>query len=137
MTLSGRNYYEVYLLLLTLGWAIMSWIVGDGEAIASVFGTAGRVVFFGGLILSSALALTGIAMGSLTGMLIERAAMYTLSALCVCFAIVVAFGADLAQSLYVVPLLATYGVVHYHRTHQVRRDIDRTRAQLRALGEQA
>lgn len=135
MTLSGRNYYEVYLLLLTIGWAVMSWIVGDGEAIASVFGSWGRIVFFGGLILSSALALVGIAMATLTGMLIERAAMYSLSALCACFAVVVAFGADLAQSLYVVPMLATYGVVHYHRTRQVRRDIDRTRAQLRALGD--
>lgn len=135
MTLSGRNYYEVYLLVLTIGWAIMSWIVGDGEAIGAVFGPWGRAVFLGGLVAASALALTGIAIGTLTGMLIERAAMYTLSGLCVCFAVVVAFGADLTQALYVVPLLATYGVVHYHRTRQVRRDINRARAQLRTLGD--
>ena len=134
MTFSGRNYYEVYLLVLTIGWAIMSWLVGDGEAIASVFPGWGRIVFFGGLIASSALALVGIALGTLVGMLIERAAMFSLSALCVCFAIVVGAGADVAQSFYVVPLLLTYGVVHFHRAHQIRRDINRARAQLRAMG---
>ncbi|MGH3599996.1 MAG: hypothetical protein ACRDQH_06930 [Pseudonocardiaceae bacterium] len=135
MTLSGRNYYEVYLLLLTLGWAIMSWIIGDGESIDAVFPAWGRYVFFGGLILASTSALVGIALGTLTGLLLERAAMFSLAGLCGCFAIVVAFGADLAQGLYVVPLLATYAAVHYHRAGQVRRDIDRTRAQLRAMGE--
>jgi hypothetical protein len=34
MTFSGRNYYEIYMLLLTAGWALMNWVTSaDGETI--------------------------------------------------------------------------------------------------------
>jgi hypothetical protein len=80
MTFSGRNYYEIYMLLLTAGWALFNWVTGvDGETIEAAFPGWGRHIFLGGLLFSSLFALGGIAVGTVIGMLVERAALFALA----------------------------------------------------------
>lgn len=136
MTFSGRNYYQVYLLLLTAGWAAVNWVTGaDGEVIEAAFPSFGRHIFFGGLLGGSVLALMGITLGTLVGMLLERAALFALAGLCGAFGLLVASRADAIHLAYVVPLLLTYAVVHLIRARQVRRDITRVRKTLAGLAD--
>lgn len=131
MTFSGRNYYEIYLLLLTAGWALLNWVTGaDGETIEAAFPGWGRHIFLGGLLVGSLTALVGIAVGTVVGMLVERAALFALAGLCGAVGAFVLSRADLVHALYVVPLLLAYAAVHLVRARQVRNDIARIRQAL-------
>lgn len=126
MTFSGRNYYEIYLLVLTAGWAALNWATGaDGETIEAAFPGWGRHLWFGGLLAGATLALVGIAVGTVVGLLVERAALFGLAGLCAAFGVLVASRADLVHALYVVPLLLAYAAVHLHRARQAYRDVGR------------
>lgn len=134
MTASGRNGFQVYLLALTAGWATVSWLGGtEGETIAALFTTVGRHIWFGGLLVSSVLALVGIALGTYTGLMIERAALFTLAGL---FAWVgLAFlglftRVDAFHLAYVAPMLLIAAWVSLDRTRQIRRDLERIRCNL-------
>ena len=131
MTFSGRNYYEIYMLLLTAGWVLFNWVTdADGETIEAAFPGWGRHILLGGLLVSSLIALGGIAVGTVVGMLVERAALSALAGLCGAVGVLVLNRADLAQALYVVPLLLAYAAVHLVRVRQVRNDIARIRQAL-------
>jgi hypothetical protein len=131
MTFSGRNYYEIYLLVLTAGWALYNWVTAaDGETIEAAFPGWGRHIFMGGLLVGSLVALGGIAVGTVVGMLVERAALFALAGFCGAVGLVVLSRADVGQALYVTPLLLAYAAVHLVRARQVRADISRLRKAL-------
>ncbi|MDQ4092264.1 MAG: hypothetical protein M3143_02265 [Actinomycetota bacterium] len=76
--------FEAYLLALTAAWALMSWLGTEGETVAALFGPLGRHIWLGGLLASSVLALFGIALGTYTGLMLERAALFALAELFSC-----------------------------------------------------
>jgi hypothetical protein len=84
----------------------------------------------GGLLAGSLLALGGIAVGTVVGMLVERAALFALAGLCGAVGVLVLSRVDLVHALYVVPLLLAYAAVHLVRIRQVRNDIARIRQAL-------
>lgn len=132
MTFSGRNYYEIYLLILTAAWAAASWLTGmDGETIEAALPGLGRHLLFGGLLTGSLIALGGIAIGTITGLLVERAGLIALAGWCAAAAVLILSQADAIHALYVVPLIGAYALVHLVRAGQVARDVTRIRATLR------
>jgi hypothetical protein len=136
MTGSGRNWFEFYLLVLTLAWAIFSWVIGDGEVVAMLFTQVGRHIWFAGLIVSSALALVGIITGTVTGLLLERAALYFLAGLLGWVGVAfLSFAAKInaLHLVYVTPLLLIAAAVMLSRTWQIRRDLNRIRQHLAAM----
>lgn len=136
MTGSGRNWFEFYLLVLTAAWAIFAWIVGDGETVAVLFTSVGKELWFAGLIASSVLAIIGIITGTVTGLLIERAALYLLAGLLGWVGLAFlsyATAVNALHLLFVTPLLLIASAVMLTRTWQIRRDLNRIRTRLRAL----
>ena len=136
MTASGRNAFEVYLLVLIAGWAGISWVGGaEGETIAALFTHYGRHVWFAILLGSSVLALVGIALGTYTGLMIEWAALYALAG---AFSWVgLAFlgfstRVDALHLLYVTPMLLVAAGVALSRTQQIRNDLVKIRANVGA-----
>lgn len=130
MTASGRNGFEAYLLALTAAWALLSWLGTEGETIAALFGPLGRHIWLGGLLASSVLALVGIALGTYTGLMLERAALFALAGLFGCVGIAfVGFAArvDALHLLFVAPLLVGAALVMLSRTKQIRCDLTRMR----------
>jgi hypothetical protein len=141
MTASGRNGFQVYLLVLTAMWALVSWVGGiEGEVIRAMFTSFGRHAWFALLIIGSLMALFGITLGTYVGMQLERSAMYLLAGL---------FGwvgmaflgyvtrLDAYHQLYVTPLLLAAAGVALTRTHQITHDLDRMRIQMIALNTPA
>lgn len=131
VTASGRNGFEAYLLLLIGGWAAMVWTTGmDGETIAALFTRVGLYIWLAGLIAGSVIALVGIGLGTLTGMMIERAGLYVLAGWFgwVSLAFVgFATRIDALHLLAVVPLMAMISWISLSRVKQITRDIQRVR----------
>lgn len=130
MTASGRNGFELYLLLLTAGWAAVSWAGTEGETVAMLFTAVGRHIWFGTLLASSLLALVGIALGTYTGLLIERAALWSLAGALAWVGLAFlgfATRVDALHLIYVTPLLLVAAGVALQRTTQIRRDLTRIR----------
>ena len=141
MTASGRNGFEAYLLVLIAGWSIVSWLGGtEGETIAAVFTPIGRPIWFAVLIAGSVLALLGVTLGTYTGLMIERGALFILAG---------AFGwvglaflgfmtrVDALHLGYVTPMLLAAAFVAISRAHQIRRDLARMRVNMSALAAPA
>lgn len=134
MTASGRNWFEIYLLVLTVAWASIVWITNsDGETVEALFTTIGKHIWLGGLIISSVIALIGIIMGTITGLLIERAALLLLAGMFgwvgAAF-LVLATGVDHLHLIYVAPLLLIAAGVILSRVFQIKSDIERIKKQL-------
>lgn len=134
MTASGRNWFEIYLLVLTVAWSATVWATNsDGETIEALFTVVGKYIWLGGLIVSSVIALIGITTGTVTGLLIERAALLLLAGMFgwvgAAF-LVLAAGVDYLHLIYVAPLLLIAAGVILSRVFQIRSDIDRIKNQL-------
>lgn len=134
MTASGRNWFEIYLLVLTVAWATVVWITNsDGETIEALFTTVGKNIWLGGLIISSVIALIGIIMGTITGLLIERAALLLLAGMFgwvgAAF-LVLSTDVDQFHLIYVAPLLLIAAGVILSRVFQIKNDIERIKKQL-------
>jgi hypothetical protein len=131
VTASGRNGFEAYLLLLIGGWAALVWATGmDGETIAALFTRTGLYIWLAGLIVGSVIALVGIGLGTLTGMMIERAGLYVLAGWFGWVSLAFVGFATRVGSLnllVVVPLMAMISVISLSRVKQITRDIQRVR----------
>lgn len=131
MTASGRNGFQVYLLILVVGWSVYTWTTGtDGEVIRALFTQVGLNIWYAGLILSSLVSLGGIALGTYTGLLIERAGMYGLAGMFwwVGMAFLgLATRVDALHLLGVTPLLLAMVAIALQRTQQIKRDLTRMR----------
>jgi hypothetical protein len=128
MAITGRNWYEVFLLILTALWAIAGWVTGsEGQEIALTFPAWARDLWYGGLLVCSLVALAGVVAGTVTGLLIERAALFFLAGLCGGYGLVFFANAGIADPVhaaYVVVLVLAYAGVNLTRALQVRRDLD-------------
>jgi hypothetical protein len=134
MTASGRNGFEVYLLLLIAAWASVSWLGGqEGETILAIFTSVGRHIWFGLLLGSSLLALVGIFLGNYIGLQIERAGLAALAGAFVWVGMAfigLSTRVDTLHLLYVAPMLLIAAAVAVSRVQQIRRDLDRMRITL-------
>lgn len=134
MTASGRNGFEAYLLLLIAGWSLVNWIGGvEGETITLLFTEVGKHVWFAGLIISSVLALVGIATGTYTGLLLERASLFLLAGFFGWIGLAFlgfAFKINALHLVYVTPMLLLAATVALSRTRQIRCDLIRMRTQV-------
>jgi hypothetical protein len=135
---AGRNWYQVYLLVLTAAFAVASWFTdSEGQTLITTFPAWGRHIWYGGLLVLALAALVGIAMHNLTGLLVERAALFVLAGLCGAYGLVFlgfAGRSDPAHAVYVVVLVLAYAAVNLVRATQIRRDVDSIRHGLRLLG---
>lgn len=131
MTASGRNGFQVYLLILIVGWSAYTWSTGtDGETVRLLFTQIGLNIWYAGLIISSVVALFGIMLGTYTGLLIELAGMYGLAGMFwwVGMAFVgFATRVDALHLMGVAPLLLVLVVISLQRAKQIRGDLARMR----------
>ncbi len=78
---AGRNWYEAYLMLLTAAFAVSAWATGsEAQVIAATFPAWSQYLWYGGLTAGAVLALAGIALGTVPGLLLERGALFCLRA---------------------------------------------------------
>lgn len=137
MTPAGRNWHEVYLLVLTVVFAgIAGASRSEQQTIAATFPAWSQYLWYGGLATGALLALAGIALHTVTGMLIEGAALIGLAGLCSAYGaafLAYAGRADLFHAVFVVAFVAAYAGVNLARARQVRREVDTFRAELRRL----
>lgn len=136
---AGRSWYQVYLLVLTVLWAAAGWFTGsDGRVIAETFPAWSRHLWYGGLVAGAVLALVGIALHTVVGLLVERVALFVLAGLCGAYGLAFlayAGRADVGHVLYVVPLVLAYAAVNLVRARQIRRELDQTHRELRRLAD--
>jgi hypothetical protein len=137
MTASGRNWFEIYLLVLIVAWTSVVWFKdSDGETVAILFTRIGQQIWFAGLIISSMASLIGIALGTITGLLIERAGLFLLSGMFAWVGVaflVLANQVDGIHLLFVSPLLLIASGVIVQRAYQIGFDIKRIKKQLSSL----
>lgn len=135
---NGRNWYQVFLLVLTIAFVGTALASGsEDQVIARSYPPWAQQIWYGGLILGAISALIGIAMHSITGLLVERAALFLLSGVCLSFGtafIASILRVDLFHVLYVSFFVYSFGAVNITRALQVRRDIDEERRKLRQIG---
>jgi hypothetical protein len=133
----GRNWYQVYLLVLTMVFVGGSWATGsEGQVIAATFPSWSRYLWYGGLLIGAVVALVGIAQHTVVGLLIERGALFWLSGLCAaygCAFLAFAGRTDAFHAVFVVTFVLAFALVNLVRARQVRRDVDAMRTQLRRL----
>lgn len=139
MVTTGRNWYQVYLLVLTMVFVGSAWLSGgEGQVIAATFPAWSQYLWYGGLLIGAAAALVGIGLGTVVGLLIERAALFWLAGLCGAYGMAfLAFSSrsDVFHAVYVVTFVALFALANLTRARAIRRDIDRLRWTLRRLGD--
>lgn len=136
---AGRNWYQIYLLFLAAVFVGFSWISGgEGQVIASSFPAWAQGLWYGGLLVGAGLALVGIAMHTITGLLLERASLFFLSGLCASYGLAflaASARSDVFHAAYVVFFVLSFAGVNLLRARQIRRDVDEERLKLRKLGD--
>lgn len=133
----GRNWYEVYLMVLTLLFAISAWTTGSSqETLIATFPIWSQNLWYGGLVVSALAVLAGIVMNTLTGLLIERAALLILTGICAGYGLVffaVSSRTSALHASYVVVLVLAYAAVNVTRALQVGSELTRIRRELSQL----
>jgi hypothetical protein len=138
-TSAGRNWYEVYLMVLTVLFVVSAWSTDSArETLTATFPVWSQNLWYGGLIVSATLVLTGIVLGTVTGLMIERAALLVLTGLCVGYGLVffaVAGRGSASHGIYVVVLVLAYAAVNITRAFQINTDLRQIRSSLHQLAE--
>ena len=120
----SRNYYEIYLLLLTIGFA-GTWGLSNTGEVTSTFPFWTRMIWYGGLLLSAVVAVAGEIVFSNLSLLIERAALLFMTGLIMAYAlafIIVGFRLSLMGHVaYVSIALILFAGINYGRARQIRR----------------
>lgn len=133
-----RNWFEAYLLVLALGSGTQGLLGrGGSRTVEASFPAWGQYLWFGGLLAGSLLALAGVALASVVGTLLERAALFLLAGLSGGYTIgaVVLCVVDTGPSAYATTLVAGFGLLCLTRTRQIRSDLDARRQALRKLAD--
>jgi hypothetical protein len=122
----------MYMLLLTVGFAVLSWVTGSaGQEITKTYAPWAQTLWYGGLTIGAALALAGIIWHTEQGLLLERAALVFLTGLCGSYStafLLTAGRADPLHALFVVVFVAAFGAVNLARARQIRLDLRDSRA---------
>ena len=120
---SGRNYYEIYLLLLTVGFAATWGLTNVGE-VTSLFPAWARWLWFGGLAFSAAVAVIGEIIHNSVSIIIERSGLVFLTGLVMAytlaFVIVGIQTSTPGHVAYVGAALVLFAAVNYARARQIR-----------------
>lgn len=124
---TGRSWHEVYLLLISAAYALGGLVTGrTNQALDESFPGWSLLGWYGGLFAMSVLAVAGIVMGTIAGLVLERAAMWVLTGLCVAYVLGALAGAPLAR---VTTALGVGYIVAFALANVARaRQIDRTLA---------
>lgn len=135
----GRNYYQIYMLVLAIVFVGSSAITGgEGQVIAQSFPLWAQYLWYGGLTIGASIALFGIARNNLVGLLIERAALLFLAGLCASYGLAflaASSRSDVFHAVYVVFFVLAFAVVNYVRAKQARKNVDEERRKLRQIGD--
>lgn len=130
----SRNWHEVYL----LGLAGLNGLAGlalpgsRSQAIEATFPIWGQYGWYVGLLAGAGLGIGGIALGTLTGLLVERAAMWLLTGLCAAYVLgALAVSGDRAATALGVALVAAFALANLARARQIARMVRRVQTQLR------
>lgn len=101
--------------MLTVAFSVSSWASGSrDQVIAATFPSWSQYLWHGGLIMGAVLALVGLALHTVAGLLVERGARFWLAGLYGCYGVeFLAFAgrADLGHAVYVVVLVNAYALV--------------------------
>jgi hypothetical protein len=132
----SRNYYEIFLLLLTLGFAA-TWGLSNTGEVTSTFPLWTRFIWYAGLALSALIAVIGEAVFTNLFLLIERAALIFMTGLIMAYALAFIIAGIRANAfghvVYVAAALITFAFVNLDRARQIRQyviDLTNSYAQL-------
>lgn len=119
---TARNWFEIYLLILSVGFAATWGTTNSGE-VTSVFPAWARAVWFGGLAIGSAVAVVGELIFTNAALMAERAALYFLtsliSAYMLAFVLVGVRTASWGHVIYVAVALMSFALVNFGRAQQI------------------
>lgn len=122
MGTKARNWFEIYLLCIAVGFAGTWGLTNSGE-VTSLFPGWARGVWFGGLALGAAVAVIGELIFTNTALMVERAALYFLtgliSAYTLAFLLVGLRSAAIGHVVYVVVALVFFALVNFGRAQQI------------------
>ncbi|MGH3987823.1 MAG: hypothetical protein ACRDTZ_10945 [Pseudonocardiaceae bacterium] len=139
MVNSDRNWYEVYLLVLAVMWVATAWLTGSADqTIVRTFPSWSQHLWYGGLLVGVMVALLGITLASVAGLLVERAALFWLAGLCMAYGLAFWAAADRSDpyhAAYVVVFVLGFAAVNLARATQIRSAVDAKRAALRKMAQ--
>jgi hypothetical protein len=121
-----RNYYEIFVLLLTVGFAA-TWGLSNNGEVTSVFPAWARWVWFGGLALGALVAISGEIVFTNAMLLVERAALIFLTGLIMAYTLAfVLVGIRVSSPghvAYVGVALGIFAMINYMRAHQINNQV--------------
>lgn len=121
-----RNYYEIFLLFLTVGFAATWGLMNNGE-VTSVFPAWARTIWFTGLAIGAVLAVGGEIIFTNAALAIERAALLFLTGLIMAYTLAfVLIGvriSSIGHVAYVAAALAIFAFVNYMRARQITQQV--------------
>jgi uncharacterized membrane protein len=119
----SRNYYEVFLLLLTMAFAVQYGLTNAG-VVTATFPLWGRLIWYVGLLFSAAVAVVGEIMFTNLSLIVERAALLFMTGLIMAYALAFIIAgirtSTLGHVAYVALTLILFAIVNFDRTRQIR-----------------
>jgi hypothetical protein len=121
-----RNWYEIYVLFIAVGFAA-DWGLGNKGEVTSLLPSWMRVAWFIGLAAGAAVAVVGELVFTNKSLLIERAALiFLIGLLCAYTAAFVIVGIRISEFVhvsYVAFALLSFAAVHWIRVRQIRKQV--------------
>jgi hypothetical protein len=137
MMTTGRNWYQLLLMVLTVFWVATAWMSGStDQSITASFPWWSRSLWYFGLTIGAAVTAVGIIMHTFTGLLVEKAGLFILVGICAGYVVAfLAFAgrADPVHVISIVALIALYAAINIARARQIHRDIVGLKHGLRKL----
>jgi hypothetical protein len=119
----SRNYYEIFLLILTMAFAIQFGLTNEG-AVTATFPFWARLVWYIGLLFSAVVAVIGEFVFTNLSLVIERAALLFMVGLVMAYALAFIIAgirtSTFGHVAYVAITLILFAVVNFDRTRQIR-----------------
>lgn len=119
----SRNYYEVFLLLLTMAFAVQFGLTNEG-AVTATFPLWARLVWYTGLLFGAFVAAIGEILFTNLSLMIERAALVFTTGLVMSYALVFIIAgirtSTFGHVTYVALALILFAAVNYQRARQIR-----------------
>lgn len=118
-----RNYYEVFLLLLTMAFAVQFGLTNEG-VVTATFPFWARLIWYVGLLLSAIVAAIGEMVFTNLALVVERAALLFMTGLVMAYALAFIIAgirtSTFGHVTYVALALILFAVVNYERARQIR-----------------
>lgn len=121
-----RNYYEIFVLFITVGFAASWGLTNTGE-VTSVFPAWARIAWFSGLAIGAAVAVVGEIVFTNAALVIERAALLFLTGLIMAYTLAfIIAGARVSSVVHVAYVgfaLVVFAYVNYVRAQQINKQV--------------